>query len=117
MEYTNSDIVHKHLCSPYGGIRKSNRKQCIVLIINERSGYRDIIKNGGSVINFIGQGLTGDQTLTRNNKALAETTWPIYLYHRESKGPYQFIGNYIVEKYRYAKQDNRIVLIFKIVKL
>ena len=116
--YTNAEIASKHLCSPYGGIRKSNRKKCIVLIISDDSVYTDTIKGNGHTIDYVGQGKTGDQTLTRNNKALAETTWPVYVYHKVTDTHvYKYMGEYMVYDYTYARQSGRRVVMFTLDKV
>lgn len=102
-----------------GGIRKSNKTQCVVLIINPKvQKYNDLFE-GDWVINYDGAFRRGhkDQTMTHMNKMLAETRLPIHVYYG-TLDSYKYIGEY--ERYgdynTVYDADGRRVFVFPLVK-
>ena len=71
--YSNEEVRSTFRCSLMSGINKSNTTNTLVLIINNiKSIYED--KWFGNKLHYVGKGLAGDQTLTRENKILAESS-------------------------------------------
>lgn len=114
MALTNDQLARKYKISPFGGINRSNLKGVYVLKINDASVYQDQVYN--DVIHYTGQGLTGDQTLTRNNRGLATSDWPCHVWQKGEDGLYHCLGVYSVEYHYWARQDNRRVIMFKLVR-
>lgn len=94
--FSNIDIMNKHQVGNCGGIRKSNRTQSFVLIINPSvQKYNDIKENGNDEIMYDGQFTKGsrDQLMKKMNKALEETHWPLHVYEG-TRDRYRYIGEY-----------------------
>lgn len=90
----NKQIAETFLCSNQGGIRKSIRTKSIVLITKyDCNTYKHRLENG--VFYFVGQGKKGDQSLTRQNKSLAEAHlggFKLYLFEMFEDKKYKFFG-------------------------
>jgi len=72
-QYSNEEVRSTFHCSLMSGMNKSNTTNTLVLIINNiKSIYED--KWFGNKLHYVGKGLAGDQTLTRENKILAESS-------------------------------------------
>lgn len=57
----NQEICDVFLCGPQGGMRKSNRRNCLVLFTDHaRSLYDDRWDEDG-ILHYTGMGLEGDQ--------------------------------------------------------
>jgi 5-methylcytosine-specific restriction protein A len=72
----NGRIVDEFLCSPQGGMRRSKKNNCLVLVSKHVASstkvYDDKVIDG--VYHYTGQGMNGDQSLTfAQNKTLAES--------------------------------------------
>jgi hypothetical protein len=67
----NEQLTGIFLCAPQGGMRRSHRTNTLVLVSDQTGIYRDRIENG--IFYYTGMGQTGDQTLTSQNKTLAES--------------------------------------------
>ncbi len=81
--------------SGQSGIMKTNVLNCLVLTTSEENGiYEDsTVENG--FITYTGEGLTGDQTMTKNNKTILEsneTDLPMYLFSKDKNRKYIFEG-------------------------
>ncbi len=71
-QYTNNDIRATFRCSLQSGMNKSNTTNTLVLIINHiKSIYHD--KWLDNKLHYVGKGRVGEQTLTRENRVLAES--------------------------------------------
>lgn len=96
----NNDIMEMYQVGNQGGIRKSNRSKCFVLIINHKvTKYNDRVHDSRFEIEYDGAFARGknNQTMTNMNKALAETTWPLFVYERKGVSArllYDYVGMY-----------------------
>lgn len=93
--FTNKQIMDTYKVGNQGGIRKSNKTQCVVLIINPGvHKYSDSFM-GPTVINYDGAFRKGskDQVMKYQNKMLAETNLPIHVYYGKLD-QYRYIGEY-----------------------
>lgn len=71
---SNEEICEKFKCSPQGGMRRSLTTNTLVLISNYSDPtvpYHD--RWIGNILHYTGMGTTGDQSLTNQNKKLAES--------------------------------------------
>jgi len=96
----NKQIADMFLCSNQGGIRKSLKTKSIILITKfDCDTYRHRQQDG--IFYFVGQGKKGDQSLTRQNKSLAQAHiegFKLYLFEMYEAKKYKFFG----EVYLYA---------------
>lgn len=114
MALTNDQLAKKYKISPFGGINRSNMHGVYVLKINDASVYHDEVHN--DVIQYVGQGLTGDQTFTRNNRGLANSNWPCHVWKKGEDGLYRMLGEYSVDFWYWETQGGRRVIVFQLVK-
>ncbi|MBE9395739.1 HNH endonuclease [Pontibacterium sp. N1Y112] len=70
---SNQDLCDLFLCGPQGGMRKSNRRNCLVLFTDHAKSLYDDRWDENGILHYTGMGLIGDQTLSRSNKTLAES--------------------------------------------
>lgn len=96
--YTNQEISQEFKCSTQGGMRKSNRKNALILISNHiKSVYDDTWKE--NVLHYTGEGQEGDQTLTKQNKTLYEsshTDITVYLFEVYQEKRYLYQGEVVL---------------------
>ncbi len=114
MALTNDQLAKKYKISPFGGINRCNARGVYVLKINDSSVYDDKVYS--DVIQYVGQGLKGDQTFTRNNRGLANSNWPCHVWKRGEDGMYRKIGEYYVDFWYWETQGGRRVIVFQLVK-
>lgn len=91
-EYTNDEIVKIFNCSPQGGMRRSLTTNSLILFstpgdVNRL--YQDYWKEG--ILYYTGEGTKDNQTLSRNNKTLAES-------------PENNVKVYLFERFNYRKK-------------
>lgn len=67
----NNQLTSIFLCAPQGGMRRSHRTNTLVLISDKTGLYQDRKEDG--IYHYTGMGQVGDQTLTSQNKTLAES--------------------------------------------
>jgi hypothetical protein len=67
----NNQLTSIYLCAPQGGMRRSHRTNTLVLISDRTALYQDRVE--GDIFYYTGMGQVGDQTLTSQNKTLAES--------------------------------------------
>ncbi|MEV9503710.1 HNH endonuclease [Bacillus safensis] len=68
----NSEITEIFKCAPQGGMRRSLKTNTLVLVSDHTKAlYED--RWDGNVFHYTGMGRTGDQTLTSQNKTVAES--------------------------------------------
>ncbi|TLG77395.1 HNH endonuclease [Culicoidibacter larvae] len=72
-KYTNAEVADGFSCAPQGGMRKSNKNNCLVLIVNHTKGLYDDQWQNDRVIHYTGMGMTGDQKLSGQNSTLADS--------------------------------------------
>jgi 5-methylcytosine-specific restriction protein A len=120
----NVRIVDEFLCSPQGGMRRSKKKNCLVLVSKHVASstkiYDDKVIDG--VYHYTGQGLNGDQSLSfAQNKTLAESSTnkvALHLFEVFKNGQYIYVGMVKLagKPYRDKQEDQagneRIVWIF-----
>ena len=71
--YNNDDICNAFLCSPQGGMRRSQKTNTLVLVANHVKSIFDDRWNGNTM-NYTGMGLKGEQSLDfMQNKTLSES--------------------------------------------
>ena len=93
--FTRDQLMAIFKISGQSGIMKTNSLNCLVLTTSEENGlYEDsAVENG--FITYTGEGLTGDQTITKNNKTIFEsnkTNLPMYLFSKDKNRKYVFEG-------------------------
>lgn len=94
--YTNNFISMIFLCSYQGGMRKSNKKNALVLLaVHNNPLYSDEWKSDGT-LHYTGMGTIGDQSLTfMQNKTLLESQTngvELYLFESYSDNEYIYTG-------------------------
>jgi 5-methylcytosine-specific restriction enzyme A len=118
----NNQIMETFKCSGQGGMRRSHETNTLILVSNHiESLYED--RWEGGVFHYTGMGRVGDQTLTTQNKTVAEShtnNVEIHLFEVFVTKKYTYMG--IVElasepyqEYQLDENgDNRLVWIFPI---
>lgn len=108
----------KHQVGNAGGIRKSNTTKSFVLIINPSVQKYSDSKSGFEIM-YDGQFTKGnkDQVMTRMNKALNETKWPLHVYEGTCD-KYTYIGEYerVGDYHTVYDEKGRRVFVFPIRK-
>lgn len=61
---SNKELYEEFLCGNMGGMRKSNKRNCLVIICDHTKMYDDKWKGG--VLHYTGMGKNGDQVLRGN---------------------------------------------------
>lgn len=122
--YTNAQLNEETGCSIMGGIRVAHSTRSIVLVHVPGSVYNDRTDPAESrIFLYTGQGLEGDQELTRGNLALANvniTDVTIHFYIKERpneyryQGEYQLVGDMFEEEQLDQNGDLRNVFMFPI---
>lgn len=122
MNLDNNQIMETFKCSGQGGMRRSHETNTLILVSNHiESLYED--RWEGGVFHYTGMGRVGDQTLTTQNKTVAEShinNVEIHLFEVFVTKKYTYMG--IVElasepyqEYQLDENgDNRLVWIFPI---
>ena len=120
----NKDIAEMFKVTNQGGIRKSLQTKSVVLIAK----FTDCLykhKKNNDILYFVGMGKKGNQTLTRQNKALFEAEkegYKIHLFEMYEEGKYTYAGvqklsgDVITEIQKDDNGDDREVLIFPLKK-
>lgn len=67
----NQQLVDLFMCAPQGGMRRSLRTNTLILVSDRTGMYEDRVE--GDVFHYTGMGQVGDQTLSSQNKTLAES--------------------------------------------
>lgn len=93
--FTRDQLMSIFKISGMAGIMKTNTLDCLVLTTDLENGVYDdsTIENG--FITYTGEGLIGDQTITKNNKAIYysnDDDLPMYLFSKDSNRKYTFEG-------------------------
>lgn len=93
--FNRDQLMNLFKISGQSGMMKTNKLNCLVLTTSERNGvYNDSLVENGTII-YTGEGLEGDQEITKNNKTLyesRETNLPIYLFTKNKDKNYIFEG-------------------------
>ena len=112
-ELTNQKIVEIFKCGNQGGMRRSTKKNCLVLITDHtKSLYHDRMDSEG-VLHYTGMGKIGDQTLSRQNKTLYNSRISdikiLFFEKYSEKSLYKFIGEVelINEPYQEIQADEK----------
>lgn len=98
--------------SGQSGIMKTNTLNCLVLTTDENNSvYNDSTVDNGFIM-YTGEGLTGDQTITKNNKSIFEsrqTELPMYLFSKDKNKNYIFEGQVELydEPYQTIEKDSK----------
>ena len=108
--FTRDQLMAIFKISGQSGIMKTNSLNCLVLTTSEENGvYGDsLVENG--FITYTGEGLTGDQTITKNNKTIYESNendLPMYLFSKDNNKKYIFEGQVklCAEPYQVVEKD------------
>lgn len=108
--FTREQLMAIFKISGQSGIMKTNTLNCLVLVTLGGDGvYEDgLVENG--LITYTGEGLTGDQTLNKNNKTIYESKekdMPIYLFSKDKNRRYTFEGRVELngEPYQVTEKD------------
>ena len=114
--YKNADLQRIFLVSGQGGMRKSNRANCLVLISKHDSGNPYDDKWNDDHFEYTGMGMNGDQSVDyMQNKTLAESNnngVTIYLFESFATNDYIYRGivkldgepYYEIQKDEFGKQ-------------
>ncbi len=92
--FTRDQLMRLFIISGQSGMMKTNSLNALVLTTSEDSIYDDSSIEDG-IIQYTGEGLEGDQTITKNNKTLyysKENNIPVYLFTKDNKKRYIFEG-------------------------
>lgn len=93
--FTREQLMAIFVISGQSGMMKTNTLNCMVLTTSEYNGvYEDGVVQNGTII-YTGEGLIGNQEISRNNKILYEsrdTRIPIYLFTKDKEKKYIFEG-------------------------
>ncbi len=92
--FTRDQLMAIFKISGQSGIMKTNTLNALILTTSEESVYGDSTIESGT-IQYTGEGLEGDQTITKNNKTLyhsKENNLPVYLFTKDKKRRYTFEG-------------------------
>lgn len=109
--FNRDQLITIFKISGQSGMMKTNTLNCLVLITSEYNGvYNDSnVVNG--TITYTGEGLVGNQTITKNNKTLYEsrqTKVPIYLFSKDKQRRYTFEGRVELYGVPYQAPENDI---------
>ena len=107
--FTIRQIMSIFKVSGQSGMMKTNTLNALVLITSESSIYGDSNIEDG-IIQYTGEGRTGNQTITKNNKTLfnsRQTNIPVYLFTKDNKRRYTFEGRVELydEPYQTTEKD------------
>ncbi len=94
--YTNDDLQRIFLVSGQGGMRKSNRANCLVLISKHNSSNPYDDKWNGDHFEYTGMGMNGDQSVDyMQNRTVAESNTngvTLYLFESFESNDYIYRG-------------------------
>lgn len=106
--FSREQLMDIFKISGQSGIMKTNTYQSLVLTTSEFNGvYNDGILENGRIL-YTGEGLIGDQTITKNNKTIyesRETGIPMYLFSKDKKRRYTFEGRVELYDDPYQKEE------------
>ena len=108
--FTREQLMAIFKISGQSGMMKTNTLNCLVLTTSEYNGvYEDGVVQNGTII-YTGEGLEGDQSITKNNKTLyesRETNVPVYLFTKDKLRRYIFEGRVELygEPYQIPEKD------------
>lgn len=108
--FTRDQLMTIFKISGQAGIMKTNSLNALVLTTSEESVYEDSLIESGT-IQYTGEGLEGDQTITKNNKTLyhsKENDLPVYLFTKDKKRRYTFEGRVELYDTPYQVKENDI---------
>lgn len=119
--YSNNDIVNCFLCSPQGGMRRSLKKNALVLTANHHEPLYDDYWDANGILNYTGTGKYGDQFATEgHNKTLAESGTnkvDIYLFESFKANEYYYCGKVeLAEKPFFVNENDASGVSRKVVK-
>ncbi|MDD6088388.1 MAG: HNH endonuclease signature motif containing protein [Desulfovibrionaceae bacterium] len=120
-------ISHKQLyttfqCRNMGGMRRSNRLNCLVLISDHTKGFYED-KWFGNELHYTGEGKFGDQKISRQNKTLyysKDNDIEVHLFEVFKRGEYVYQGIFELSNTPYEdiqkdiNGEERIVWVFPI---
>lgn len=108
--FTRDQLMAIFKISGQAGMMKTNTLNALVLTTSEESIYGDSNIEDG-IIQYTGEGLEGDQTITKNNKTLfysKENNLPVYLFTKDKKRRYTFEGRVELYDKPYQTPENDI---------
>lgn len=121
-ELKNDELSAIFKCAPQGGMRKSNKKNALVLISDETKVYRD--RWDKDILNYTGMGQKGNQDINyAQNKTLSQSNEngvKVFLFEVLKKGIYTYRGpvKLVKDPYQETQLDldkrERLVWIFPI---
>lgn len=109
--FTRDQLMTLFKISGQSGIMKTNTLNCLVLITAEANGVYDDSSIENGFITYTGEGLTGDQTITKNNKSIYESKendLPMYLFSKDKARRYIFEGKVELSNKPYQIQEKDI---------
>lgn len=106
--FTKQQLMDIFKISGQSGIMKTNTYDCLVLTTSEfNTVYDDGTIEDGRII-YTGEGLIGDQAISKNNKTIyesRETKIPMYLFSKDDKRRYTFEGRVELFEDPYQKEE------------
>jgi 5-methylcytosine-specific restriction protein A len=108
--FTRDQLMAIFKISGQAGMMKTNTLNALVLTTSEESIYGDSNIEDGT-IQYTGEGLEGDQTITKNNKTLfysRDNDLPVYLFTKDKKRRYTFEGRVELYDKPYQTPENDI---------
>lgn len=109
--FTRDQLMAIFKISGQSGIMKTNSLNCLVLTTSESNGIYDDSTVLNGVITYTGEGLTGDQTISKNNKTIFESNdnkIPMYLFSKDKNRKYIFEGKVKLNDEPYQSQEKDI---------
>lgn len=105
---SNKQLYTEFKCGNMGGMRRSKRLNCLVLICDHTKPLYDD-KWEGDVLHYTGMGKIGDQEIDRSqNKTLAESKVngvDVHLFEVSSPGMYHYRGRVELTEIPYAAKQ------------
>ncbi len=105
---TNMDIYKAFKCGNAGGMRYFTSTNTLVLMLDHtKSLYNDVWQ--GDILHYTGMGQNEDQTLTRENKTLAEAAKrgiTVHLFEAFKKKAYTYRGEVVLAGKPYQEKQN-----------
>jgi 5-methylcytosine-specific restriction protein A len=107
--YNNDDICNAFLCSPQGGMRRSQKTNTLVLVANHVKSIFDDRWNGNTM-NYTGMGLKGEQSLDfMQNKTLSESNTngvDIHFFEVFTEKVYTYQGQVLLSRKPFQEQQD-----------
>lgn len=114
--YSNDELMQIFSCSGQGGIRVSNNNKTITLTSNltkrsDSNPYKDVKMNSKGEVIYTGMGTEGDQSLTGQNRTLANSQtngYRLFYFEQYKSNEYTFKGEVVLVDSPYFDNEPEI---------